>query len=592
MGVEAHRTLLTPRPIVEPMFRPNETHRQQDLFSLETQLSPEIRRRLYGSKEYAFYTQVFTRIPETLFAELYSHEGPSRPNAPINTMVGAMILQHLNNWTFEELLDRIAFDLKVRAALGLWSLDEEPFCRATLFNFQRRMRDHMVVTGQDKFQALFDRLSEEDLERWGLNASIQRSDSTQIGSNIRQYTRIELLVEVVLRVWRVLSEAHQADYGGRFAAFVRAKTAGQFLYRLNKSEIEPTLEQLAHLYAWMVETLEAEYGKTEIYGIVCRIFAEQFTRVEEKVLVRAVSEIGSDSLQSPDDPEATYRKKDDESFRGFVLHATETAHPENPLQLITDLAVAPNNRDDSRILQERLESMMQKTPDLRELHTDGAYGSEENDRLQAEFGIAAVQSGIRGRGAQAPMRIQALEADLFQITCAAGQSASSQPTRSRYKAEFGSAACTGCPFASICPGVLRSNGGRTFYFGEADALRQARHRRLAALPPERRTLRANVEATMKEIKAPCRKGKLRTRGRAAAAQYGVLRAIGINFGRIYRHMRKNADPSAASRGSGRLWARLRSGWMAPHRLFNRLLEALRGSSALRASCWANMAAAH
>lgn len=557
------------------MFRLNETHRQKDLFGLETQLSPEVRKRLQGSKEYAFYTEVFCRIPETLFTELYSEEADGRPNAPVNTMVGAMILQHLNNWTFEELLDHVAFDLKVRAALGLWSLAEEPFCRATLFNFQRRVRDHMVRSGQDKFQAVFDRLSEADLERFGLKTSIQRSDSTQIGSNIRQYTRIELLVEVVLRVWRVLSEAHQVEHAERFSAFVGAKTAGQFLYRLRKSEIEPALEQLAHLYAWMVETLEAEYGDREIYRIVCRVFAEQFTRLEEKVAVRAIQEIGSDSLQSPDDPEATYRKKDDEGFHGYVLHATETANPENPLQLITDLAVAPNNRDDSRILHERLEPMQQKTPDLAELHTDGAYGSEDNDRLQAELGIAAVQSGIRGRSAQAPMRIQALEPGLFHITCAGGHSSSSQPTRSRYKAEFDPAACTGCPFASLCPGMLRGNGGRTFYFSQADALRQARHRRLEELPPERRTLRANVEATMKEFKAPCRQGKLRTRGRAAAAQYGYLRAIAINFGRIYRHLHGHAGLPYGGSGSPSCPTPYISARKAPNGVFDRLRRTVR-----------------
>jgi hypothetical protein len=59
----------------------------------------------------------------------------------VNELVGALILHHLNDWTYEELFDRLAFDLKVRAALGLWSLDEEPFCRATLFNFQKRLRD-------------------------------------------------------------------------------------------------------------------------------------------------------------------------------------------------------------------------------------------------------------------------------------------------------------------------------------------------------------------------------------------------------------------------------------------------------------------
>lgn len=541
------------------MFRPNETHRQQDIFGLETQLSPDLRKRLQGSKEYAFYQEVFCRIPEELFAELYDEDPASRPNAPVNVLVGAMILQHLRDWTFEELLDRVAFDLKVRAALGLWSLAEEPFCRATLFNFQKRLREHMGRTGQDKFQPVFDRLSQEALERFGLKAAIQRCDSTQIGSNIRQYTRIELLVEVVLRMRHVLGEADQAEHAERFAEFVKAKTSGQFVYRLRRSEIDATLERLGGLYAWMVETLKAGYGSTEIYHIVSRVFAEHFTRVEEKVAVRAAAEIGSDSLQSPDDPEATYRKKDDEAFHGFVLHATETADPDNDLQLITDVAVAPNNHDDSRILHERLPAMHEKTPDLCELHTDAGYGSEDNDLRQADLGIEAVQTAIRGRSARAPVSIARGEADLFQIRCTAGHLVPGRSTEKHYKAEFSAASCAGCPFAAVCPTQPRADGGRTFYFTEADVLKQARHRRLQTLPEERRTLRANVEATMKEFKAPCRNGKLRTRGLRAASRYAFLRAIAINFGRIYRYRQRLASDRGTPVPAHRRWA-------APHGL--------------------------
>jgi hypothetical protein len=520
------------------VFRTNEIHRQQDMFGLETQLSPDVRKRLHESEEYAFYTEVFCRIPEALFAELYAEEPASRPNAPVNTLVGAMILQHLNDWTYEELLGHVDFDLRVRTALGLQSLDEEPFCRATLFNFQKRLRDHMVRTGQDKFQAVFDRLSQEALERFGLKGAIQRCDSTQIGSNLREYTRIELLVEVVLRMWRVLDEADQAEHAERFAAFVKAKTSGQFLYRLRKSEIDATLERLGGLYAWMVETLKAGYGTSEIYHVVRRVFTEHFTRIEEQVVVRAAAEMRSDSLQSPDDPEATYRRKGDEAHHGFVLHTTETADPENPLQLLTDVAVAPNNQEDSRILHERLPAMHEKTPDLRELHTDGAYGSEDNDRRQAELGIEAVQSAICGPSAKAPMRFERNEAGLLHIRCAAGHRVPSGLARTRFKAEFAAASCAGCPFAEVCPAALRADAGRTFYFTEADVLRQARHRRLQALPEERRTLRANVEATIKEFKAPCRDGKLRTRGLFAASRYAFLRAIAINFGRIHRYLRR------------------------------------------------------
>jgi hypothetical protein len=520
------------------VFRPNQTHRQQDLFGLEAQLPPELWNRLRESKEYAFYQRVFCRIPEELFADLYSESPATRPNTPINVLVGALILQHLHDWSFEELLDRVSFDLKVRAALGLWSLDQVAFCRATLFNFQKRLRDHMVATGRDKFQAVFDGLTEDDLKEFGLSGAIQRCDSTQIGSNIREYTRIELLVEVVLRMWRVLGDAHKAEHAECFAPYVAAKTSGQFLHRLRKSEIDAALERLAHLYAWMVEALKADYGSTEIHGIVRRVFAEQFTRVEEKIAVRPAEQIASDSLQSPDDPDATFHKKDLVEYHGFVLHATETADPENDLQLIVDVAVAPNNQADGGILHDRLPEMHRKTPDLRELHTDAAYGSKDNDRLEAELGIEAVQTAIRGRTPRAPMHIHQDGAGIH-VRCAAGNQVQGHPTSPQhFKAEFSAAHCGGCPFAGQCLTQLRASGGRTFYFTEADVLRQARHRRLETLPPERRTLRANIEATMKQFKAPCRNGKLRTRGLPPVSRYGFLRAIAINFGRIFRHLRR------------------------------------------------------
>ena len=558
------------------MFRRNETHRQQDIFGIETQLPPDLWKRLRESQEFAFYTEVFCRIPEALFADLYADAPATRPNAPINVLVGAMILQHLNDWTFEELLDRVAFDLKVRAALGLWSLDQVAFCRATLFNFQKRLRDDMVATGRDKFQAVFDGLTDDDLKRFGLNTTIQRCDSTQMGSNIRAYTRIELLVEVVLRMWRVLDKAHQEQHAERFAPYVRAKTSGQFLYRLRKSDIDATLEQLGRLYAWMAEALDADYGSTEIHHIVCRVFAEQFTRVEEKIAVRPAEQIGSDALQSPDDADATFHRKDDEEYHGFVLHVTETAHPENELQLVVDVAVLPNNQADSGILHERLPEMHRKTPNLRELHTDAGYGSEENDRRQAELGIEAVQTAIRGRVPQAPMRIERDEAGLLHVRCAAGHQVEGQSTAKHYKAAFAAASCAGCPFAAVCLAQRRANGGRTFYFTEADVLKQARHRRIETLPEERRTLRANVEATVKEFKAPCRQGKLRTRGLPAASRYGFLRAIGINFGRIYRHLRRlsaTPQPSAPVLANVHARAALRHG---PLGRLQRLLRGIEG----------------
>jgi hypothetical protein len=357
---------------------------------------------------------------------------------------------------------------------------------------------------------------------------------------------------------------------------VKAKTSGQFLYRLRQSDIEATLEQLGGLYAWMVEALEAGYGSTEIYRIVCRVFAEHFARVEEKIVLRPPTEMGSDSLQSPDDADATYRKKDEEAFHGFVLHATETADPENEFQLVTDVAVAANNQEDSRILHERLPAMHEKTPELRELHTDAGYGSEDNDLRQAALGILAVQTAIRGRTPRAPMHVERDAAGVLHVRCSAGHLAPGQPTPNHYKAEFPAASCAGCPFAAQCPVQVRSHGGRTFYFTEADVLKQARHRRLETLPEERRTLRANVEATMKQFKAPLRNGKLRTRRLCAASRYAFLRAIAINFGRIYRHQQRPAPHAGEPVHAPGCQAPRRASATRPPSLLQRLARLLGG----------------
>jgi len=55
-----------------------------------------------------------------------------------------------------------------------------------------------------------------------------------------------------------------------------------------------------------------------------------------------------------DDLEATYRKKGQREYRGYVVNLSETRDPQNELQLITQVQVTPNNLDDTRLLAEGL----------------------------------------------------------------------------------------------------------------------------------------------------------------------------------------------------------------------------------------------
>lgn len=187
------------------MFRTHSDHAQDDFFSSTNQLPPDKRNKLLASPHWCFYELIFCHIDEHLFACLYS-DIASRPNAPINCMVAALILNHHFGWSFETLFRQIDFDLLTRAALGLRTLSFTPFVPSTLFDFQRRLFTYQITTGKNLFEQVFDALTADQLKSLGLKTSIQRTDSVLIASNIQDYRRLQLIIEVLLRLHRIVSD--------------------------------------------------------------------------------------------------------------------------------------------------------------------------------------------------------------------------------------------------------------------------------------------------------------------------------------------------------------------------------------------------
>jgi hypothetical protein len=515
------------------MFKYHEDHRQSELFGVKFSLSPAKQQKLQATKEHAFYELIYGKIDESPFVELYSDK-KSRPNAPVNTMVASFILKEHNGWSYEELFGHIDFDLRTRTALGLSDLDETPFCPATLFNFQDRLSAHYLQRGEDLLEQVFDNLTTAQLKTLQLKTNIQRADSFLASSNIRTYSRLQLLVEVLLRLHRILSVEDRQALNDLFAPYMK-QSSGQYIYRLKQTELSAHLEQMAQVYHSLHQRLASTYGDTEIFNIFERVYREHFTVVNEKIAVIASGELSSSILQSPDDGDATYRKKHDQESRGQTIHVNETAHPDNPVNLITDVEVAANNTDDSKMLNARLEKMVEKTSDVDELHTDGGYGSEENDQKMEALGIRHIQTAIKGRTAAVSFRIEQLADKTYQVSCSYQKSIATA-TRTRFKVSFEPSTCKQCPLSAVCP-TFQQKEPRVYYFSHDDYLRNKRHRSLGSIPKERRTLRANVEATVREFRRRMADSKLKVRGKFKTKVFAVLNAIGINFGRIVRFQR-------------------------------------------------------
>ena len=185
------------------MFRKNHAHEQPILICSVNELSEERKRLLYNSWAGVFYRQFFCRLDEKPFAVLYS-DLPSRPNVPVNVLVGLEYLKAGFGWSDAEMYEAFLYNLQVRYALGYDEFLKGDFDLRTLYYFRERLSRYMQEKGVNLLQQAFEQVTDEQLEAFWVQTGMQRMDSTQVSSYIRQVGRLQLRGEVLRRVERML----------------------------------------------------------------------------------------------------------------------------------------------------------------------------------------------------------------------------------------------------------------------------------------------------------------------------------------------------------------------------------------------------
>lgn len=532
------------------MFVKNHGHRERELFDDMLQALPEAKRQqALASLDYAFYQEVFRRIDETVFAVLYDGRR-GRPNAPLNCLMAALVLRQLKNWTFAQLFENLDYHILTRLAVGLTGFAETPFCPATVFNFQNRLIAYERESGVNLFEAVFASLTAEQLRRFSVDGSIQRADSFLALSNLARYSRARLLIELLRRLWRELPEAERAGLEPLLRPYLAASSEN-YVYRLGEEALPGELASLTRVYAEVARQLGEKAAALPAAALFRRVLEEQFERdASGELQLRNPKQVPSGSLQSPDDPEATYTAKNGKAARGFKVNLVETAHPDNALNLIVDLSVQPNNISDGQMLAERLEPLQEQTPELVELHTDGGYDTEPLiGRLTEHPELKHICTGSRAGHGRVPMRYRPGPSPAhYFVACPQGQEVLSQPTNKRHKALFHGKLCAGCPLAPHCPAKGPGpDRNRSFYFDASWAETDIRSRRIEQIPPERRTLRANVEATVAAVHRNRKHtGKLRIRGLIPTRLQMFTNVIAVNFKRVAKQLQGQPAPAQTS----------------------------------------------
>ena len=276
-----------------------------------------------------------------------------------------------------------------------------------------------------------------------------------------------------------------------------------------------------------------EYSQQGAYQILERVLNDQTLVVDEQLQVKAGKDITSDSCQSPYDPDATYIKKNGKGYSGYSANITETANPDNEVQMIANVHTQPNIHSDKAFLNKELDALKEKT-DMNMLVVDGGYAGEETrEKVQAK-GVEFIETGLKGREPKTDSAGFEIDETKGIIQCPMGK----EPIRTKIKngkaqALFSHEDCRDCPYADKCFAKKQKKGMKV----DIELKRYERDKRRASMQTKeflkKRNLRPAIEGTISGMK---RTGlnRIRVRGLIRVSMDVMFNAIGCNLKRLFR----------------------------------------------------------
>jgi hypothetical protein len=243
-------------------------------------------------------------------------------------------------------LKQFYFNFQVNYALGIRNLGEVYLAERTLYEFRERVYRHILeYPEQDEviFQQ-FEILTKNFIEQAGIKTDDQRMDSTLISPNIKKAGRLSLALDVLVQAVRGIASNMLSD---NLKQVLRDSFRTDLLYRTRNQELESRFQKVLNLMQEVdnLANKDRNLASKREMVLLKRFLGEQAAFDESKGiwLAKPSSEIESGSLQSAYDSDATFRNKAGKNHSGYVLNVSETSSKENPIQVITDFSVQPNN---------------------------------------------------------------------------------------------------------------------------------------------------------------------------------------------------------------------------------------------------------
>lgn len=496
-----------------------------DLFYSPTNLLGKRALKKFGDPkawQNIFYKEVTSRIDEGVFSVLF-HNANGAPNASVCRLVAMMLLKEGYGCSDEQLFEKCEFDLLARKALGLDGFEEDIPCAATYYNFRAAIVEYQSANGVDLLQKCFEQVTGDQAKAYGVSGKSVRMDSKLIGSNIALYSRYVLVHKTMCKYLKDADlSVFDAGLRTRIEEYLR-EDAAKTVYRTDSETMKTNLLVLG----------ESIYAILKIkgtdYPLLKRVFDEQYAVKDGFVSVRPKNEIPAESLQNPNDPDATYRNKNEHPVQGYSTNITETCGEEGKPSLVTGVQVETATHADCEFLEGGVAQSERVTGNtVEKLHADGAYQSPANREFakththdgdkEMELMTGKMQGGARFdlflEGEELTVIDKQTGEDVKAIKCKT-QTRNGKKCQKQWRIPW-----------------HKEKGHPWRYFTEKDVAASELRREIESLPPKDQRQRNNIEAAMFQYSFHTRNNKTRYRGLAKHRMQAYARCMWMNFRRL------------------------------------------------------------
>ena len=468
-----------------------------------------------GSPLLTLRDELGTVFSDDDFAALYPDLG--QPAYPPWRLALVTVLQFREDLSDRKAADAVRARIDWKYLLGL-DLDDPGFDASVLCEFRARLVDGGAE------QVLLERVLDACRDRGLLRKrGRQRTDATHVVADIRTMNRLELASETV----RAALNALAAEAPDWVRALARPEWYKHYGRRIEDTKLPQskaaraarTVEVGANGYAVLdaVGSDDAPPGLGTLPAVdaLRRVWKRHYERdADGTVRARELRGRGpekGDSVESPYDPDARYRKKRATTWIGYVAHLTETCDEDRP-RLVVHADTTPGDVHEAMRTGPILAALAAKGLSASEHLVDAGYVSGEHlVAAERDHGVRLVgptRTNVRWQGqVEGGYTVDRFEIDWGRevVTCPEGHQSrwwnafTRGDGRPYVSVSFNRADCRSCPAQALC--VRSEARGRSMQLSV-----QAEHEAREAMRAELATdegwasyaARAGVEGTISQ----------------------------------------------------------------------------------------------